>query len=336
MDERKICLLTGGCNSERNVALAGAAEVAPALRACFRNVSVVDTVVGVLSAERERETLLSAVGKSPPAPDELRDLKRRDLGAGITSISEVQDSDLVFLMLHGLEGEGGYIQAVLELAGMRYTGSGVLGSSLAMDKQVSRRVLGSSGIDVAPGVAWPQEREDLDRLRYPLVVKPSRVGSTVGLSLVEVPEDLAVAIATAKRYDSEVIIEQFIEGREFTVGVLGHEALAVGEIISKHRYFDYECKYTPGMSREEFPAAISKDQTVLLQHLAVKAHDALKLRDYSRVDFRVDTVDKPYCLEANTLPGMTATSLLPQSAAASGIEFEQFCEKICLLALDRA
>jgi D-alanine-D-alanine ligase len=171
-------------------------------------------------------------------------------------------------------------------------------------------------------------------LGFPVVVKPSKQGSTVGLTVVKDPADLQAAIDEAFQFDDEVMIEQFIAGRELTVGILGNEALPVGEIIPKHEIYDYECKYTAGMADERFPADLSPSETATIQDLARKAFDALKLRGYARIDFRMATDGTFYCLEANTLPGMTELSLIPQAAAAAGIGFAELCERIVRLALD--
>jgi len=173
-----------------------------------------------------------------------------------------------------------------------------------------------------------------ERLGWPVVVKPNRQGSTVGLTVVKRPQDLDAAVELASRYDPEVMIEQFIPGRELTVGILGDEALPVGEIIPKHEIFDYECKYQDGMAEEIFPADLGEDEARAIQLLALKTHRALKLTGYSRVDFRMDADGTFWCLEANTLPGMTATSLLPKAARAAGISFPELCERICELAIE--
>jgi D-alanine-D-alanine ligase len=168
------------------------------------------------------------------------------------------------------------------------------------------------------------------------VVKPSKQGSTVGLTVVKEPAQLGDAIAEAALYDDEVMIERFVPGRELTVSVLGERALPVGEIIPKHEIYDYECKYTAGMAREEFPARLSEGETREAQRLALLAFRALKLDGYARIDFRMTAEGEFYCLEANTLPGMTALSLLPQAAAAAGIDFGALCERIVQLATSRS
>jgi D-alanine-D-alanine ligase len=178
----------------------------------------------------------------------------------------------------------------------------------------------------------PVTREEADALGWPLIVKPSKQGSTVGLSKVASPADLDAAIALAREYDDEIMLETFVPGRELTVGILDGQALAVGEIIPRHEIFDYECKYSPGMATEIFPADLTGPVAMECQRLGVAAHEALKLGGYSRVDFRLTPNGDLVCLEVNTLPGMTATSLLPQSARAAGMNFGELCERICRVA----
>lgn len=332
----RIAVLTGGSTPEREVALAGAAQVVRALRESGHSVCVVDTVEGPLSEEQEARLLVPAVGKAPPSAEELALLRERELGPALAELPEIREADLVFLVLHGLAGEGGQIQALLDLAGVVYTGSSPLGSALAMDKDVAKRICRCAGIPTPDWLMWPASREAIESLGYPLVVKPSKAGSTVGTTVVRSYLEVEPAVAEALRYDDEVLLEAFLPGRELTVGVLGERALAVGEIVPPGEIFDYEAKYTPGATREIFPAALPEDLTHTVKRLALAAHRALKLRDFSRVDFRVDSAGRPCFLEANTLPGMTSTSLLPQSAAASGIGFAELCETICRLALSRA
>jgi D-alanine-D-alanine ligase len=179
----------------------------------------------------------------------------------------------------------------------------------------------------------PVEPADVTRaLGWPVIVKPSKQGSTVGLTLVKRHKDLAAAVTEAGRWDDEVMIEAFIPGRELTVGILGDQPLPVGEIIPRHELFDYECKYTPGMSEEIFPAKLETAIARQLQELALSAHRALKLGGYSRIDFRLTTTGDIFCLEANNLPGVTRTSLYPQAARAAGIDYPEMCERICRLA----
>jgi D-alanine-D-alanine ligase len=194
---------------------------------------------------------------------------------------------------------------------------------------------------LVPRSDWLKNRQQtvldgwIERIRLPLIVKPSKEGSTVGLSVVKKAADLSRARDEAFTFDDETLIESFVPGRELTVCILGGTALPVGEIIPKHEIYDYECKYTPGMAIEEFPARLSISETTRVQDLARRAFAALKLRGCARIDFRMSSVDGEfYCLEANTLPGMTATSLAPQAAAADGISFADLCARIVRLALE--
>jgi D-alanine-D-alanine ligase len=331
----RIAVLTGGSTPERDVALAGAGQVVAALRAEGYEVVVVDTVDGTLSAEQERERLVP-VGREPPTLEELATLAERELGGELTELAALREADLIFPVLHGRQGEGGEMQSLLDAAALPYAGSDPVGSALAMDKDVAKRLFRDAGIPTAPWRMWPASQEAISSLGFPLIVKPSKAGSTVGLTVVNDPADVARAVDFALEYDDEAMLEVYAPGREFTVGLLGHEALAVGEIIPSHEIFDYECKYTPGMTEEIFPAHIPGGQADHLRRLAAEAHRTLKLRDFSRVDFRLAADGTPYCLEVNTLPGLTATSLLPQSAQAVGISFQELCHRICRLALARA
>ncbi|HEX7940365.1 MAG TPA: D-alanine--D-alanine ligase, partial [Gemmatimonadaceae bacterium] len=221
-----------------------------------------------------------------------------------------------------------------------YTGSGHLASALAMDKDLSKRLLRAAGVGTADWLmAGPRSdgtvtHIEVERtLGWPVVVKPSKQGSTVGLTIVRGPDALAAAITEAARYDDEVMIERFIAGRELTVSVLGDRALPVGEIFPKHEIYDYECKYTAGMAHEEFPASLPAELAAEAQRQAVDAFQALKLDGYARIDFRLTERGELFCLEANTLPGMTPLSLFPQAAAAAGIDFAALCERIVELAV---
>jgi len=326
----RILVLTGGSSSERDVAIASASQVVTALRSRGHVVHVADTTEGLLDATAEARVLGGRVGTEPPDVHTLEALERRVLFGGLLQDPVVREADIIFLALHGGRGEDGTLQHLLELADLPYAGSGPLGSGLAMDKDIAKRLLLQAGVPTADWRMHPTDPvEAVRNLGLPLVVKPSKQGSTVGLSVVRDAADLAAAIAEAARHDDEVMLETFVPGRELTVAILGEEALAVGEIIPKHELFDYECKYTPGMSEEIFPADIPKDVAEEVRRLGLLAHRALKLRGYSRVDFRLTPDGRLFCLEANTLPGMTATSLMPQSAAAMGIGFAELCERIC-------
>src|SRR5687767_6949645 len=332
----RVTVLTGGTSAERDVALASAVQVIGALRSRGHEVAVVDTARGYIPQADEPALLSAVVGTEPPPIAQLQTLERGLLLTGLANLAAVRDADVLFLALHGGRGEDGTIQTLLEMIGVPYTGSGRLGSAMAMDKDISKRLFQEAGVPTAEWVMAPVDEATVaERFGWPLVVKPSKQGSTVGLSVVKAPAELRPALELARRYDDEVMVERFIPGRELTVGILEGEALAVGEIIPRHEIFDYECKYTPGMSEEIFPADLPAAVDREVGRLGVLAHEALKLGGYSRVDFRLTPEGDLFCLEVNTLPGMTATSLLPQSAAARGIPFPELCERICRAALGR-
>jgi D-alanine-D-alanine ligase len=326
----KVTVLTGGTSSERDVALASAVQVVAALRKCGHDVAVVDTARGYIPESDEARELGGSVGVAPPSIEKLRSLERGLLVSGLGDLAVVRSADVIFLALHGGTGEDGTLQALLEIIGVPYTGSGPMASGIAMDKDISKRLFRAAGVATADWVMAPISLTEVQRrFGWPVVVKPSKQGSTVGLTVVRKAAELEAAVTLAARYDDEVMIEAFVPGRELTVGVLDDQALAVGEIIPQHEIFDYACKYTPGMSEEIFPADLSPALTADCQRLALGAHRALKLGGYSRVDFRLTPEGSLFCLEVNTLPGMTATSLLPQSARAVGIEFPDLCDRIC-------
>ncbi|HEV8599315.1 MAG TPA: D-alanine--D-alanine ligase [Gemmatimonadales bacterium] len=327
----RITVLTGGTSSERDVAIASAVQVINALRSRGHSVAVVDTARGLIPQAEESRLLSASVGKEPPAFAELVALERGVLLSGLASLPVIRDAEVLFLALHGGRGEDGTLQAVLDVVGVPYTGSTALGCALAMNKDIAKRLFRVAGVPTADWLMAPATAEEAGRrLGWPLVVKPCKEGSTVGLTVVKEPLDYDAAVELAARYDPEVMLEAFVPGRELTVGILENRALAVGEIIPQHEIFDYECKYTPGMSQEIFPAALPAALAAECCRLGLLAHHALKLGGYSRVDFRLTPTGELACLEANALPGMTATSLLPQSAAAVGISFAELCERVCL------
>ena len=326
----RVTVLTGGTSAERDVALASAVQVIGALRSRGHDVSVVDTARGYIPQSDERALLPGVVGTEPPPSEQLHSLERGLLLSGLANLAVIRDADVLFLALHGGRGEDGTIQTLLEMLGVPYTGSGRLGSAMAMDKDISKRLFRLAGVQTADWVMAPASRTRVDRdFGWPVVVKPSKQGSTVGLTVVKNGKDYDDAVTLARQFDDEVMIERFVPGRELTVGVLEGRTLPVGEIIPRHEIFDYECKYTPGMSQEIFPADLPDQISAECGRLSLLAHEALKLGGYSRVDFRLTPAGDLFCLEVNTLPGMTATSLLPQAAKATGIDFPELCERIC-------
>jgi D-alanine-D-alanine ligase len=329
----RITVLTGGATAERAVAFASASQIVAALRSRQHDVSVVDLAGGPLDEAAEHELLGGAVGAAPPEVDALAERERRMLSEDLGELQAIREAEVLWLAVHGGALEGGTLQAVLDVIGVPYTGSGPLASALAMDKDLAKRLFRATGVPVPAWFMAPVAVEDVSTgLGWPVIVKPSKQGSSVGLTLVKQAQDLDNAVKLAERYDDEVMAEQFIPGRELTVGVLGDVPLPVGEIVPKHELFDYVTKYTPGMSEETFPAEIDTLLARQLQEYALMAHRALKLSGYSRIDFRVSPEGDIFCLEANSLPGMTRTSLFPQAAQAAGIPFPELCERIARLA----
>ncbi len=334
-----ITVLLGGVSAEREVSLSSGLRIAVALRERGHIVTCLDPAEGVLGRDTESALLASGVGAAPPSLEALAGLKSKSLSPVLGTLPKVSGADCVFLALHGGQGEDGTVQAVLDMAGVTYTGSGHLASALAMDKQLTKVVLRAAGVFTADWLMSPPEGLDpaeVERaLGWPVVVKPSKQGSTVGLSIVREPSELAPAIRDAFRFDDEVMVERFVPGQELTVGILGDQVLPTIEIKPVKELYDYECKYTPGMA-EEFVANLTPEIQTTLADQARRAFVALKLGGYARIDFRLDPEGRPWCLEANTLPGMTPTSLIPLAASAADILFPDLCERIVQLALASA
>jgi D-alanine-D-alanine ligase len=331
-----VAVVLGGTSEERNVSLATGRAVVAALREKGHEVVAVDPAHGVVPREEEERMFGGAVGVDPPNLDELAALGGSAVGSALAELPAVRRADVVFLALHGEFGEDGTVQGLLDLAGVPYTGSGCLGSAVAFDKRISKELFEHEGV---PTPAWAGEsatpEEILQALELPFVVKPSSGGSTVGLSIVRRPEELPAALDLAARYDDDSLCEAFVPGRELTVTVLDGEPLPPVEIIPSHEIYDYECKYSAGLSRYETPARLSDAETERIQELAVKAYRALRQASYSRVDFRLSEDGTFWCLEANSLPGLTSTSLVPKAAAAAGIAFPDLCERIARSAIRR-
>jgi D-alanine-D-alanine ligase len=331
----KIAVLMGGSSAERDVSLATGRGIAAALRANGHDVVAVDAAGGGLIDLDAADSAAVGIGRAPPERGVLEQLSEGTLASSLEQLPQMQGTDAVFVALHGGAGEDGRVQALLDLVGIPYTGSGPLGSALAMDKLVTKELFAGGGVPTPPWLVGYASASEVEAALggFPVIVKPSHEGSTVGVSLVKAPGELEAALALAEAFDGPSLIERFVPGRELAVGVLGDEALPIVEIRPQHDIYDYECKYTKGMSEYEVPAPIADEIAEEVQALAVKAHRVLRLSAYSRVDFRLDDNGVPWCLEANSLPGMTATSLLPKAAAACGIPFQQLCDRIVNLAL---
>jgi D-alanine-D-alanine ligase len=247
----------------------------------------------------------------------------------------------VFIALHGGDGENGKLQALLDLAKIPYTGSGVLASAVAMDKAMSKRIFSQESIPTPAWGEWWAPEEPTTKWRpgltdadmkhlggYPLIVKPNDQGSTVGVTRGDGPEGLVPAAETARRYGRLILVERFIEGREVTVSILNGRALPVVEIIPEGGFYDYEHKYTSGASRYECPASLPQEASERLLALGLKAYRSLRCEGVARVDFRLATDGTPYCLEVNTVPGMTETSLVPMAAAAAQLTYDDVVREI--------
>jgi D-alanine-D-alanine ligase len=322
----KVAVLMGGNSDERDVSLASGVQVARALREAGHEVLALDTRGEELSRDEEERLVRDGVAPDPPPEDAWR--ADEDI-VSLVADPGLSDVDVFFLALHGGSGEDGTIQAILDTMGVTYTGSDRLGCSLAMDKEVSKRLLRDAGVPTPEWIRDPTGPEAVvEGLGLPVIVKAAGGGSSLRLALAHDMDELRSVLDESRGWHDVVLAERYVKGRELTVGVLGEEALAVGEIVPAHEIFDYECKYQPGLAREIFPADISAGVAEELRALAARTHRAFRLRDYSRVDFIVDEEGGAWCLEANALPGMTANSLLPKSARAMDIPFPELCDRI--------
>ena len=334
----KIVVLAGGLSDERNVSLSSGCKVCAALRQRGHEAALVDMYLGT---QAEAQALFSA-----PIPEELTRIGRQapDLAAVKASRPAGGDSqfgpgvleacrmaDVVFLGLHGACGEDGRVQAALDLLGLPYTGAGSLGSAIAMDKDLTKRLVA----DVVNTPGWKTvayEEADIAALvenaRLPLVVKPVASGSSIGVSIVHTRQALEEALRAGLALGGRTVLEEYVKGREVQVGILEDQALPSIEIIPKADFYDYENKYQPGAAVEVCPAEIPQETEQRLRQAALRVYETLGLSVYSRADFILDGDGEIWFLEINTLPGMTPTSLLPQEAAAVGINYASLCERI--------
>lgn len=261
-----------------------------------------------------------------------------DVKHDVAVILREEKIDLAFIALHGRYGEDGCIQGVLEMMQVPYTGSGVLASALAMHKLYSKQAFAAAGLTITPHVSVRRGSDcPVEQLPFglPVVVKPAQEGSSVGVAIVKKPEDLKAALDDAFRYDELVLVEQYIKGQEVQVGILNNRPIGAIEIVPKNEFYDFEAKYSDGMADHHFPARLSAELYGKVQQQGLKAHQALGCDGYCRVDFLVTETGDCYLLEVNTLPGMTALSLLPEIAQkGAGLTFQELVEKIaCSAAL---
>ncbi|MBR4032367.1 MAG: D-alanine--D-alanine ligase [Clostridia bacterium] len=341
-----IAVLAGGYSPERDVSLTSGSLIANALIDEGHNVCLADVYLGIDGTDelsnlfnKEKKPIYK-VTHSVPDLDALKESSGNGdalIGKGIIDLC--READVVFLALHGAMGENGQLQATLDNYGIKYTGSGYVGSLLAMDKDISKKMFVGAGVNTPEWMYISAKQADIDeieqRIGYPCVVKPCCCGSSVGISIPENRAELENALKEAEKYEDSILIEKKISGREFTVGILDGEVLPAVEIIPTEGFYDYTNKYQAGKTVELCPAPIDDALMSILAEQTKLAFDALRLSGYSRFDYIVDKDGKPWCLEANTLPGMTPTSLLPQMAAAVGITYGKLCCKIVELALKK-
>ncbi len=335
----KICVLLGGTSAEREISLLSGYGMARALANRGYEVTLLDPVTSDHAMQID-EFQATPASVHPPSREELG--KYGEGGTMLENLmsDSVREADVIVLGLHGVPGEDGLVQSVLELLGKCYTGSDSRSSALCIDKHYTKIILESVGIEVPKGIivsksAHPQERHAAWALAnaefgVPMVIKPNDQGSTVGLTIVKDDSEDAFqrGVELALEYSGKALIEEFIEGRELTVGILGNEALPIVEITTEGGFYDYHHKYTTGMSFHVCPADLPSDITDGIQAAALRAFEACGCRGYGRVDFRLRPDGKFFCLEINTLPGMTELSLLPDAAKAAGISFDELCERI--------
>lgn len=346
----KIVVLAGGLSTERDVSLSSAAGICKTLIEKGHDAFLLDVFMGLQYDSDKLEEVFTLpghgleiaknIGTDEPDLEAVKASRPGNspsfLGPNVIELCRM--ADITFLGLHGGEGENGKLQATFDLLGIKYTGPDSLGCAVAMDKGLTKEVFLQSGVDTPNGVCLHKDTADKSLeaigLTLPVVVKPCCGGSSIGVYIADTVEKYEEALANSFKYEDEVVIETFIKGREFACGVIDGVALPPIEIIPKTGFFDYANKYQAGATEEVCPAHISEDITKRMQELTVKAFNALKLNVYSRADFLLDADDNLYCLEMNTLPGMTSASLLPKEAKVAGIEYGDLCELIIEKSLD--
>lgn len=342
----KIVVLAGGTSTERDVSLVSGTGVYRALKRKGHEAVLIDVFLGIEIQKEEKEKIFSLerdwsegvrpVQEIKPDLEEIRAMRENPetgfFGPNVIDICKM--ADLVFLALHGMNGEDGRIQAAFDLLNIKYTGTDYVSSSLAMDKALTKKLFSFHQVPTPMGFSL-KKGESIPKIVFPCVVKTTHGGSSVGVYLVKQEEALKEALRDAYTYEDEVVIEQFIKGRELTDVVIDGKALPIVEIVPKQGFYDYKNKYQEGSTEEICPAQISSSLTERIQKIAVDAYRALGLKVYARMDFIVDEEENIYCLEANTLPGMTPTSLIPQEAAAIGINYDDLCQWLVDLSMKK-
>lgn len=342
----KITVLMGGLSPERNVSLSSGSLIAAALRRRGHRVAAVDVYEGIKTSGVDIDSLFTSEQKEgltvPKGLPDIDGLIKKNGGrtvpVGDGVIELCRAADCTFLALHGDIGENGQLQAMLDIYGITYTGSGCVGSMLAMDKDIAKRLLRAEGLLTPDWVRVdtkniPDIEEIVSAVGLPAVVKPCSCGSSVGVYIVNDREQLTDALNGAASYERYVMVESKIEGRELTCGTVDGETLPPVEIIPKSGFYDYINKYQANATEEICPAPIGDEATEAVYRATERGFGALRLSGYARFDYILDKEGRAWCLEANTLPGMTPTSLLPQEAAAVGMEYDLLCEKLAMMAV---
>ena len=339
----KIVVLAGGISTERDVSLSSGTGIYKALKAKGHQAILVDVFLGyngdmsgdVFALDKDWAADMKGVSEERTDIAQILamrpDYKKNFFGPNVIALC--QQADVVFMALHGAEGENGKIQACFDLMGIRYTGTDHVSSAIAMDKAISKELFQQNGIPTPAGIHLKKGEVDPMTVPFPLVVKCCNGGSSVGTYIVEKAEDYETAKAESFRYDNKIIIEQYIKGREFSVGVIDGKALPIIEIAPVSGFYDYKNKYQAGSTVETCPAVLEADLTAQMQRYAEAVFKALRLKNYARMDFMLAQDGSMYCLEANTLPGMTPTSLLPQEAQAIGVSYGDLCEWLIEISL---
>ena len=338
-DKLNILVLAGGLSDERQVSLTSVGAIVAALKRLGFNINVLDTATGKSLLDSNGNYLLEKDDKSL-SKLALKQSESLVLSEAIKG-EPYNNSDLVFIALHGGAGEDGTIQALLDLVNIRYTGSNMMSSAMAMNKSIAKQLIQNEKIPTPKYLLLNQHKGSIDEqaksiadtFQLPLIVKPNNSGSTVGLTMVKSDDMLSVAIKIAYDVSSEVIVEEYVKGREITSAVLDDESYPLVEIIPSNELYDYDCKYTKGKSQYICPAEIPDETTELIMDYGRRAYDALKCSGLARVDFILDKDNIPWFLELNTLPGMTELSLAPMAAKEAGIDFDNLINKICKSAM---
>lgn len=341
----KIVVLAGGTSTERDVSIVTGTGVCKALRERGHQAILVDIFAGLEQVDWENPfpseydvEAASAYMKSFNAGlEEMKKSREEFFGPHVLDLC--RKADIVFLGLHGANGEDGKVQACFDLMGISYTGTGHLSSAMAMDKGITKNLFLMAGIPTPRGLAMKKDHciRNLEEImmNFPVVVKTCCGGSSIGVYIVKNQKEYEKALDQAFSYENEVVVEEYIEGTEYTVAVVDGEAYPVVEIVPLKGFYDYENKYKEGAVKETCPAPISEDLTKRLQNYAVRGYQALRLESYARLDFIVNKDEEIFCLEANTLPGMTPTSLIPQEAAVLGMDYPALCDKLIEVSLKK-